>query len=222
VFSLLNKRVYWPQYKLFGLDTAKLRHKQAKYEASINHYLALTAPQDTPYIEGYRMSDDTDNSLPIVNQEVPVKKATSCGCGPTATSSAPVTPTKTDDTNETSKGKKKNKGGSLGSARGIETMMRSLYLTQLHLTSIVDNKASMMITINGLIEAGLVKALENPQHKRSSLMTLTAKGSKLFASILKNDERAVKAMFADIPDSDLAITRETLESLFVILKGDSK
>jgi DNA-binding MarR family transcriptional regulator len=80
----------------------------------------------------------------------------------------------------------------------------------------------VQVTINNLIEAGLVKALENPQHKRSSLMKLTAKGIKLFASILKNDERAVKAMFSDIPESDLAITRETLESLFVILKGDSK
>jgi len=94
------------------------------------------------------MSDDTDNSLPIVNQEVPVKKATSCGCGPAATQ---PTPAKMDESKEKRKGKKKNKERSLGSARGIETMLRSLYLTQLHLTNIVDNKASMMITINGLI-----------------------------------------------------------------------
>ncbi len=43
---------------------------------------------------------------------------------------------------------KKFKGGS---SRGIETMLRSQYRTHLDLTSLADNKASIMITINGLI-----------------------------------------------------------------------
>ncbi len=38
-----------------------------------------------------------------------------------------------------------------GSNRGIETMLRSAYRTHLDLTSLADNKASIMITINGLI-----------------------------------------------------------------------
>ncbi len=40
---------------------------------------------------------------------------------------------------------------SAGSNRGIETMLRSQYRTHLDLTSLADNKASIMITINGLI-----------------------------------------------------------------------
>ncbi len=111
------------------------------------------------------MSDDTDNSLPIVNQEVPVKKATNCGCGPAAAQPAPA---KIDEPKEKRKGKKKDKESSLGSARGIETMLRSLYLTQLHLTNIVDNKASMMITINGLILSILLASggtlVQNPDN----------------------------------------------------------
>ncbi len=38
-----------------------------------------------------------------------------------------------------------------GSSRGIETMLRSQYRTHLDLTHLADNKASIMITINGLI-----------------------------------------------------------------------
>ena len=38
-----------------------------------------------------------------------------------------------------------------GSERGIETMYRSAYLTQLDLTNLADNKANIMISINGLI-----------------------------------------------------------------------
>jgi hypothetical protein len=43
---------------------------------------------------------------------------------------------------------KKDKGGS---ERGIETMFRSAYVTQLDLTNLADNKANIMISINGLI-----------------------------------------------------------------------
>jgi len=96
------------------------------------------------------MSNDTENSLPIINQEMPVKKVTSCGCGPDAETESTLEITD-NITKEKRKNKKKRNKNSLGSSRGIETMMRSLYLTQLHLTNIVDNKASMMITINGLI-----------------------------------------------------------------------
>lgn len=38
-----------------------------------------------------------------------------------------------------------------GSIRGVETMFRGSYTTQLALTSLADNKANMMISINGLI-----------------------------------------------------------------------
>jgi len=38
-----------------------------------------------------------------------------------------------------------------GTARGIETMFRSAYRVQMDLTSLADNKANMMISINGII-----------------------------------------------------------------------
>ena len=45
--------------------------------------------------------------------------------------------------------KKLNKA--LGTNRGIETMFRSAYRVQMDLTSLADNKANMMISINGII-----------------------------------------------------------------------
>ena len=51
--------------------------------------------------------------------------------------------------NEKDRHKKLNKA--LGSNRGIETMFRSAYRVQLALTGLADNKANMMISINGII-----------------------------------------------------------------------
>ena len=48
------------------------------------------------------------------------------------------------------KKKKKDKTG-LGSSRGIETMFRTSYRTNMDLSSLADAKANIMITINGLI-----------------------------------------------------------------------
>ena len=45
--------------------------------------------------------------------------------------------------------KKLNKA--LGTNRGIETMFRSAYRVQMDLTSLADNKANMMISINGIV-----------------------------------------------------------------------
>ena len=45
----------------------------------------------------------------------------------------------------------KNLKNKLGTNRGIETMFRSAYRVQMDLTSLADNKANMMISINGII-----------------------------------------------------------------------
>ena len=47
----------------------------------------------------------------------------------------------------------------LGSSRGIETMFKNIYRVQMDLTSLADNKANMMISINGIIISIIIAAV---------------------------------------------------------------
>jgi hypothetical protein len=51
----------------------------------------------------------------------------------------------------------KKKG--LGSTRGVETLFRSAYRVQMDLTGLADNKANMMISINGIIISIIIAAV---------------------------------------------------------------
>lgn len=51
----------------------------------------------------------------------------------------------------------KKKGA--GSNRGIETMFKNIYRVQMDLTSLADNKANMMISINGIIISIIIAAV---------------------------------------------------------------
>jgi len=53
---------------------------------------------------------------------------------------------------------KKDKKGP-GTSRGIETMFRSAYRVQMDLTSLADNKANMMISINSIIISVILAAV---------------------------------------------------------------
>jgi len=47
----------------------------------------------------------------------------------------------------------------LGTNRGVETLFRSAYRVQMDLTGLADNKANMMISINGLIISIIIAAV---------------------------------------------------------------
>ena len=53
----------------------------------------------------------------------------------------------------------KNLSKALGTNRGIETMFRSAYRVQMDLTGLADNKANMMISINGIIISIIIAAV---------------------------------------------------------------
>ena len=46
-----------------------------------------------------------------------------------------------------------------GSSRGVETMFRSVYGVQIALTGLADNKANMMISINGIIMSIIIASV---------------------------------------------------------------
>jgi len=57
------------------------------------------------------------------------------------------------------KARKKKLDTALGTNRGIETMFRSSYRVQMDLTGLADNKANMMISINGIIISIIIAAV---------------------------------------------------------------
>ena len=59
----------------------------------------------------------------------------------------------------TPKKKKSKLKGDLGTSRGIETMFRTSYRTHLTLSGIADNKANIMISINGIIISILIASV---------------------------------------------------------------
>ncbi len=55
--------------------------------------------------------------------------------------------------------KAQKKGGTLGSSRGVETMFRTSYRTHVDLSHLADNKANIMISINGIIISILLASI---------------------------------------------------------------
>ncbi|UCE88835.1 MAG: winged helix-turn-helix transcriptional regulator [Pseudomonadota bacterium] len=75
------------------------------------------------------------------------------------------------------------------------------------------SRQHVQVTVNSLLENGLLVTKENPSHKRSPLMMLNARGRKLFGAVLKNDKEAIRSLFSHISKNDVQITQRTLQSL---------
>jgi len=82
-----------------------------------------------------------------------------------------------DERHRKKKGKKKDKGKDkekLGSARGIETMFRTSYRTHLDLSQMADNKANIMISINGIIISVVIASVSPKIDSNPWLLVPTA------------------------------------------------
>ena len=68
---------------------------------------------------------------------------------------------------------------------------------------------------NGVVEdeAGFAEWRDNPRHKRSDLICLSAAGKKCFRKVRQQDAVLVEALFAEIPERQLVTTRKTLKLL---------
>ena len=75
------------------------------------------------------------------------------------------------------------------------------------------SRQHVQVTVNALLDKGLVTTSENPRHKRSPLVQLSRQGAELFASILDQDRQAIDALFEDVSARDAQTTRATLQSL---------
>jgi len=84
------------------------------------------------------------------------------------------------------------------------------------------SRQHVQVTVNSLIDKGLVSAAENPRHRRSALMKLTRSGRKLFSAVLDQDKRAVRKLFSNVTQKDTATTRKTLQTLLDELNEETQ
>ena len=80
------------------------------------------------------------------------------------------------------------------------------------------SRQHIQVTVNRLKEKGIVLISDNPQHKRSSLISLSAKGKTLFKKVLIRDEKAIKQAFSGISIDKQRTTREVLQQLLTKLR----
>ena len=80
------------------------------------------------------------------------------------------------------------------------------------------SRQHVQVTVNGLLQAGILAARVNPRHKRSSLIALTSKGKGMFRGIKARDKKVVKKLFSKISEKDKDVTQKTLAALLAELK----
>ena len=80
------------------------------------------------------------------------------------------------------------------------------------------SRQHVQVTVNRLLDTGLVETEVNQRHKRSSLMVLTRKGKSVFQKVKKRDSKALKELFSSVSENDKRVTRKTLQALLTELK----
>ena len=80
------------------------------------------------------------------------------------------------------------------------------------------SRQHVQVTVNRLLEQGLLRSVDNPQHKRSPLLRLSDLGSDTFTEIRRNESALLDELYSDIEIADIATTRRTLESLLGHMK----
>jgi DNA-binding MarR family transcriptional regulator len=81
------------------------------------------------------------------------------------------------------------------------------------------SRQHIQVTVNRLVDQGLLRSVENPRHKRSRLIRLSDAGRECFKEIRRNEHELIEATFAGISDADLGATRRTLRTLHDKLSG---
>ena len=83
------------------------------------------------------------------------------------------------------------------------------------------SRQHVQVTVNRLLEQGLLQSGDNPSHKRSPLLRLSELGRSAFAAIRDNETRLLDELFANIEIADIATTKRTLEMLLLQLSKEN-
>ncbi len=84
------------------------------------------------------------------------------------------------------------------------------------------SRQHVQATANRLLGKGLLRSIDNPRHKRSPLLRLSATGRETFAGIRRVESGLLDELFADVEIADLATTKRTLDNLLnKLTKGET-
>lgn len=72
------------------------------------------------------------------------------------------------------------------------------------------SRQSIQVVCNELVAAGLIEFTENPRHKRSRLVVLTAAGRRALQQAQRREEAFLAQVLPDIEAEDAAAARELL------------
>jgi DNA-binding MarR family transcriptional regulator len=75
------------------------------------------------------------------------------------------------------------------------------------------SRQHVQVTVNKLLDQGLLASEENAKHKRSSLIRLSRAGRERFGEIQHTEVVLVDKLFADLSGSDIDVTHRTLRRL---------
>lgn len=74
-------------------------------------------------------------------------------------------------------------------------------------------RQNIQVIVDGLVDAGLVRLVANPAHKRSSLVRLTNRGRDVFEEMRRRERSALASIAQDLDPAAVAATGETLAAM---------
>ncbi len=75
------------------------------------------------------------------------------------------------------------------------------------------SRQHVQTTVNELLARDLIKAVPNPNHKRSRLMRLSELGRATFIEIRRNEAAIIEKVFAVLDETQIDVTRRSLLAL---------
>ena len=75
------------------------------------------------------------------------------------------------------------------------------------------SRQHVQVTVNRLLDQGLLRSGNNPRHRRSPLIRLSRAGRSAFAEIRRIESELLDDVFSNVTIADIATTKRTLETL---------
>lgn len=94
----------------------------------------------------------------------------------------------------------------------VSTMARRKQVTRQHIQGLV----------NRLLDGGLVETSENPAHRRSPLIGLTAEGRRAFTAVRKREGKLLRSLARELSEHDFGAVAHTLRTLGTCLDERSE